>query len=104
MTIEIVGLGQALPAGSLTQEDAASAANRLRRTDDGVDYERELQLLNVLYRRSGVQKRHSVLLRSGDAAAVDRQTFYEVAANRTDRGPTTARTHATLRDRSTAAG
>lgn len=90
MTIEIVGLGHALPAGSLTQEDAANAANRLRRTDDGVDYARELQLLNVLYRRSGVQKRHSVLLRSGEDAAVDRQTFYEVAASRTDRGPTTA--------------
>lgn len=90
MTIEIVGLGQALPAGSLTQEDAASAANFLRRTDDAVDYQRELQLLNVLYRRSGVQKRHSVLLRSGADAAVDRQTFYEVAATRTDRGPSTA--------------
>ncbi len=90
MTIEIVGLGHALPAGSLTQEDAASAATRLRRTDDAVDYDRELQLLNVLYRRSGVHKRHSVLLRSGEDAAVDRQTFYEVASSRTDRGPTTA--------------
>ena len=90
MTIEIVGLGHALPAGSLTQEDAASAAHRLRRTDDAIDYDRELQLLNVLYRRSGVQKRHSVLLRSGEDAAVERQTFYEVASSRTDRGPTTA--------------
>lgn len=90
MTIEIVGLGHALPAGSLTQEDAASAAHRLRRTDDAIDYDRELQLLNVLYRRSGVQKRHSVLLRSGEDAAVERQTFYEAAASRTDRGPTTA--------------
>ncbi len=90
MTIEILGLGHALPPGSLTQDDAASAAIRLRRTDDAVNYERELQLLNVLYRRSGVHKRHSVLLRTGGDAAVDRQTFYEVAANRTDRGPTTA--------------
>lgn len=90
MTIEIVGLGQALPAGSLNQEDAASAANHLRRTDDAVDYQRELQLLNVLYRRSGVQKRHSVLLRAGDDAAVERQTFYEVASTRSDRGPSTA--------------
>ncbi len=90
MTIEIVGLGHALPPGSLTQADAASAASRLRRTDDAVDYDRELQLLNVLYRRSGVQKRHSVLLRSGSDAAVERQTFYEVATSRTDRGPSTA--------------
>ncbi len=49
-----------------------------------------LQLLSVLYRRSGVQKRHSVLLRTGDSNAVERQTFYEVADDRDDRGPTTA--------------
>lgn len=90
MTIEIIGLGHALPPGSLTQDDAASAAIRLRRTDDAINYERELQLLNVLYRRSGVQKRHSVLLRTGGDAAVDRQTFYEVACSRLDRGPSTA--------------
>ena len=90
MTIEIIGLGHALPAGSLTQAEAAIAASRLRRTDEGVDYERELQLLNVLYRRSGVNRRHSVLLSAGEDAAVERQTFYEVADSRTDRGPGTA--------------
>jgi predicted naringenin-chalcone synthase len=90
MTIVMAGIGSALPPGWLSQSDAASAANRLRRFDDPVASDRELQLLSALYRRSGVQRRHSVLLRAGLEHPVDRQTFYEEASHRDDRGPTTA--------------
>lgn len=90
MTIELAGLGCALPPGSLSQSDAASAASRLRRCDDPVAADRELLLLRALYRRSGVQTRHSVLLRAGDAHPVERQTFYAEATDREDRGPSTA--------------
>ncbi len=85
-----MGLGSALPAGSLTQDDAAHAASALRRFDEAAVSSRQDQLLGVLYRRSGVRKRHSVLLSSGQSAAVGRQTFYELAKDREDRGPTTA--------------
>lgn len=90
MTIEIAGFGCAVPPGSLTQADAASAANRLRRFDDEAVAAKQLQLLTALYRRSGVQSRHSVLLRAGDEHPIERQTFYETAAHAEDRGPSTA--------------
>jgi predicted naringenin-chalcone synthase len=90
MTIEIAGLGCALPTGWLTQADAASAANRLRLFPDDAAAARQLQLLNALYRRSGVEARHSVLLRSGEEHPVDRQTFYQSATHAEDRGPSTA--------------
>ena len=90
MTIVIAGLGSALPPGSLTQADAASAANRLLPFADQAIAQRQLQVLNALYRRSGVQTRHSVLLQAGEGDAVERQTFYEEAVDGDDRGPTTA--------------
>lgn len=90
MTIEIAGLGCALPPGSLNQTDAASAASRLRQFDDEATAARQLQLLTVLYRRSGVESRHSVLLRDGEEHPFDRQTFYDIATHPEDRGPSTA--------------
>jgi hypothetical protein len=48
MTIEIAGLGCALPPGWLTQPDAASAANRLRQFNDEAIAARQLQLLTAL--------------------------------------------------------
>lgn len=90
MSIELLGIGCALPVGSLTQSDAAAAANQLRRFDDAATAARQLQLLGALYRRSSVKTRHSVLLRAGEDEAVARQTFYNVAQNAEDRGPSTA--------------
>ena len=90
MTIEMTGMGCALPPGSLSQSDAASAASRLRGVEDVSVADRQLQLLSALYRRSGVQTRHSVLLKAGDEEAVERQTFYEEASTPEDRGPSTA--------------
>ena len=90
MRTELIGLGTALPTGSLTQAGAAAAAYRLRSTDADAKGKRKEQLLSTLYRRSGVQTRHSVLLRSGDEDAYDRQTFYAKAIDTQDLGPTTA--------------
>ena len=90
MAIGLAGFGCVLPEGSLTQADAASAANRLRSFEGSATEERQLQLLTALYRRSGVEKRHSVLLAAGDSHPIDRQTFYEKAHHREDRGPSTA--------------
>ncbi len=46
-------------------------------------------LLSALYRRSGVTKRHSVVLREGNEDPFDRQTFYCPAVDASDLGPTT---------------
>ncbi len=89
MHIELSGFGCVLPKGSLTQTDAAHAANHLRRFDEDAVADRQLQLLTALYRRSGVQKRHSVLLLEGETNAIDRQTFYEKADSRDHKGPGT---------------
>ena len=90
MRTELIGLGTALPAGSLTQAGAAAAAYRLRNSDSDIRGDRKEQLLSTLYRRSGVQTRHSVLLSLGDEDAYDRQTFYVKAIDGEDLGPTTA--------------
>ncbi len=47
-------------------------------------------MLSILYRRSGVRTRHSVVLESSDPAATVRQTFYPPARDEADGGPTTS--------------
>ncbi len=89
MRTDILGIGTALPCGSLTQDQAVGAAVRLRGMDPNTDGARTAHLLHALYRRSGVQKRHSILLRDGDEDPFDRQTFYRVAESIDGRGPTT---------------
>ncbi len=90
MRTELIGLGTALPVGSLTQAGAAATAHLLRNSESDPSSDRKEQLLATLYRRSGVQTRHSVLLRGGDDDAYDRQTFYAKAIDAADLGPTTA--------------
>jgi predicted naringenin-chalcone synthase len=90
MRTELIGLGTALPPGSLTQAGAAAAAHRLRGSEADAAHSRKAKILDTLYRRSGVQTRHSVLLRSGDEAPFDRQTFYTPARSDEDLGPTTS--------------
>jgi predicted naringenin-chalcone synthase len=91
--VVISGMATALPAGWLSQTDAADAALQLRTaactTQDHAQHKRA-QLFEVLYRRSGVVKRHSVLLRAGDSHPMERQTFYEPALHSEDRGPNTS--------------
>ena len=84
------GLGTALPAGSVSQADAAALAARLGPAADDADGRRRLALL---YRKTGVRRRHSVLLpvkgEDGDAAP-DRLSFYPPAGPDRAGEPTTA--------------
>lgn len=89
MRTELIGFGTALPVGSLTQDEAVGAAVRLSGLDPSAEGARKAQILNALYRRSGVSKRHSVVLRAGDEDPFLRQTFYKTAADESDLGPTT---------------
>ena len=85
MSFHIAGIGTAVPEHRIDQEHAAQIALSL--CNDGHDRTR---LLSVLYRRSGVRFRHSVVLESSDPKTTVSQRFYPPARNETDRGPTTA--------------
>lgn len=83
-TTTIVGWGTAVPAGRITQEDAAQhAVSRW-----GTVHEQE-KSIPALYRRSGVKSRHSVLINSSTDGQTAKQSFYRIAKNAADRGPTT---------------
>ncbi len=89
MRTELIGFGTALPVGSLSQDEAVGAAVRLSGLDPLAEGSRKAQILNALYRRSGVSRRHSVVLRAGDEDPFVRQTFYKTATDASDLGPTT---------------
>jgi predicted naringenin-chalcone synthase len=56
--------------------------------DLSMAYDRS-KVLPALYRRAGVQKRHSVLLEEVPPGDLPRQSFYQKAFDDQDRGPTT---------------
>ena len=89
MRTELIGFGTALPAGSLTQDEAVGAAVRLSGLDPLAEGSRKAQILKALYRRSGVNRRHSVVLSAGEENPFSRQSFYKTAADDSDLGPTT---------------
>ncbi len=80
---KILGMATAVPEHSITQADAAIVAQQLQIS------ERWGKALPALYRKSGVQRRGSVLLgpELGDG---ERQTFYRPATSDKPFGPTTA--------------
>lgn len=84
MSPVIVGIGTAVPRHSIQQAEAAD----LSRSFCVVGRRRE-RLLATLYRRAGVERRHSVLLESPDGAADPRQSFYPPAREADHLGPTT---------------
>ena len=93
MNSYINGIGTAVPAGSLTQSEAASISDALHPFHDRngrprSDDKRE-KLVHGLYRRSGVEKRHSVLLEPGQGEALGRQDFFRPAIDRAFEGPST---------------
>jgi predicted naringenin-chalcone synthase len=77
--MRILGLGAAFPEGEIGQREAAVHARRLLPFT-----EEEARRLEALYRRSGVERRRSVL---ADGAGGVR--LYEPATDRADRGPST---------------
>src|SRR5690349_21193975 len=76
MSFAILGLGIALPESSLTQERAAELTSRY--SDHDADQTRRLA---VLYRRTGIHKRHIVLL--------DRADLPVASDTASQRGPST---------------
>jgi alkylresorcinol/alkylpyrone synthase len=83
-TARILGLGTASPAYSIMQSDAAKIAQDLHIT------ERWHQALPALYRKSGVNRRGSVLLKGDCKTELPRQTFYRPTSASHPSGPTTA--------------
>lgn len=83
MPLFINGLGTANTRHSIAQTDAADLISRL--VYDRADHE---AALNVLFRRSGVHRRGSVILDEPNGGP--KQSFYTPPRNPADRGPTTA--------------
>ena len=86
MSFRLEGIGTALPEHRLTQEEAVELHATFCRFE-----EREARTLRALYRRSGVETRHSVLLEGSEGSLPERQRFYPPAEDGDDRGPTTLR-------------
>ncbi len=84
-----MGVGLATPRGSILQEDACEVAKRLRPWGTPEMNSRDQAVLQMLYRRSGVAKRHSVLLES-QAGESTKQSFYLPPTPSQPFGPSTA--------------
>ena len=82
-TVILSGIGTARPVGSIEQDDAAMLAQTLC-----ASAQHPARALSILYGRSGVQRRGSVLLES--AGAEPSQSFFPPAGGPDDHGPTTA--------------
>ena len=80
----ILGLGTAVPVHSIAQRDAAIVAQQLHLS------ERWKDALPALYRKSGVQRRGSVLLGPEDLQVTECQNFYQPASVAQPYGPSTA--------------
>lgn len=83
MSLELLGMGTAVPPFAMGQEDAARLAASLSSST-------RASLLTALYRRAGVRQRHSVLLETPVGSDNERQSFYRTGVTEQDRGPTTA--------------
>lgn len=85
MTLALAGFGTRVPAHSISQDEAVE----IHATLAEIDAERA-RTLRALYRRSGVKRRHSVLLDGSCGPLMERQSFYPPARDDADRGPQTA--------------
>jgi predicted naringenin-chalcone synthase len=84
MSFCITGVGTAVPREMIAQDDAARLALQLAGTSCSHG-----PAIQTLYRKAGVKKRHSALLRSSTNGHPAAQSFFSIAANSTDRGPST---------------
>ncbi len=78
----IRGLGTAVPHHWIAQEDAATIAQLFHAAGP-----KAANAVSLLYRRAGVQSRHSVVLDSSTNGDPARQSFYPAATSTADRGP-----------------
>jgi len=86
MKLSILGVGTAVPEHAIVHDEAAE----LHATLCEIDPDR-VRTLRALYRRSGVQRRHSSLLERSTGPLLERQSFYAPARDDHDPGPSTAR-------------
>ena len=86
---EILGLGTALPEHSISQSGAAAFASTCvhPETTGGRSV---AEVIQTLYRRAGLERRHSVLLESSTDGEATAERFYRFAASGGDRGPATS--------------
>ena len=84
MSLLLTGFGTSVPEHAIAQTDAAEIGARFAALDP-----KRAGTIRALYRKTGVRKRHSVLLERAEGAPMDRQSFYEEAVNRDDLGPST---------------
>ncbi len=82
--VQLMGMGTAVPAQSIAQEDAAQYAADLCMAFD------RSRSLPALYKRAGVRRRHSVVLDPVSEGEKARQSFYSRAAHNADYGPSTS--------------
>ncbi|MEX0837858.1 MAG: type III polyketide synthase [Gemmatimonadota bacterium] len=83
--MRIMGIGTAAPEHDAGQAEAAELHAEL----SGLDRVRA-RVLRTLYRRSGVERRASVLLERPDGPLMQRQFFYRPVREEGDLGPSTA--------------
>jgi predicted naringenin-chalcone synthase len=84
MSFCITGIGTAVPRELITQDDAARLAIEL-----AGQVECHAPAIHTLYRKTGVLRRHSTLINSSTNGQPATQSFFPVAIDSDDRGPTT---------------
>jgi len=88
-SFEILGLGTALAEHSISQTGLAEFATTCVAPDPSGSG-RSPALIQALYRRSGVQSRHSVLLESSCDDEARAERFFKFSSGPDDKGPGTA--------------
>ena len=88
-SFEILGLGTALPEHSISQAGMATFATTCV-APELTGSKNPSGLIHALYRRAGVQSRHSVLLESSSDDEATAERFFEFVKGPEDRGPGTA--------------
>lgn len=86
---EILGLGTALPEHSISQFGAAAFAATCVHPD-ATGGRNVSEVIQTLYRRAGLERRHSVLLESSADGEATAERFYRFADSAADRGPATS--------------
>lgn len=85
MTVALSGIGLALPDHSISQDEAAR-----RSLVHSTASQRERKLAPRLYQKSGVEKRHLVVLREPYVQGQPQHALYEPPSEQRPTGPTTA--------------
>jgi predicted naringenin-chalcone synthase len=88
-SFQILGLGTSVPPHSLAQSVYSTFAATCV-VPEAAENRNAPALIQALYRRAGVQTRHSVLLESSCETEATAERFYQIAKSPADRGPSTA--------------